>query len=303
MDHLRAIQVFRAIADTGSLSAAARKTGQPLTTVSRQLAALEAHVGATLIARTTRRMAFTDDGKAYLETCRQVLDELELAESRISGRRKELKGELAITAPVVFGRLHVLPIAGAFIRRHPAITARLVLADTIVDLTQTGIDIAVRVGQLPDSTLLASRTGSLRWLTCAAPGYLKIHGTPATPEDLTGHQCIVFSSAAGNARWVFNSRAHGRRSQRIHARLSVNAAEAAIDAAASGLGVTRVLSYQAEAALKTRALRVILEPFDDTLVPVHLVHRSGRLAKPAVSRFLDFAARELRARLQGLPGP
>jgi DNA-binding transcriptional LysR family regulator len=298
LDQLRAMRTFVTVAETGSLSAAARKTGQPLTTVSRLLASLEDHAGINLIARTTRRLALTSAGKDYLETCRRIFEELDGAESRIAGRKGDLTGELVITAPVVFGRLHVLPIIGRFLKQHPHLDARLVLADRIVDLTEDGIDAALRIGPLPDSSLIATRVGTLRLLTCAAPDYLRVNGRIAKPEDLATHPCIVFSNLGGGGRWIFKSRDHGRRAVRPKARLSVNTAEAAIDAAIAGLGVTRVLSYQAEAALKARHLKTVLDSFDDTTIPVHLVHRAGKLPKPPVPLFIDFAAKELRARLK-----
>jgi DNA-binding transcriptional LysR family regulator len=289
--------VFIAVANAGSLSAAARRLGQPLTTVSRQLAALEAHVGKTLIARTTRHMALTDAGRSYLEACRRVLEDLEQAESRLSGRDDDLSGEIALTAPVVFGRLHVLPILGAFLERHPRLNGRVLLSDRVVDLAEEGIDIATRIGPLPDSSLVATRVGSLRMLTCAAPAYLKKHGRPRSPDDLEGHACVTFSMLAGVGRWTFASAAHGRRTVTIRARVAVNTAEAAVDAAIAGLGITRVLSYQAAAALARRRLTVVLGAYDDGEVPVHLVRRAARIANPKVDQFLTFAAGELRRRL------
>lgn len=297
MDRLRAMSVFTAVAGAGSLSAAARQLGEPLTTVSRLLAALESHVGTALITRTTRHMSLTDAGRAYLETCRRVFEELEAAESRIGGRDDALQGELAVTAPVVCGRLHLLPVATAFLAEHPAIDLRLQLVDRVVDLAEEGIDVALRIGILPDSSLIATRVGTLRLVTCAAPSYLERHGAPATPTALTGHECIGFSNLSGGGRWVYKSAKHGRHVARVDLRLAVNSAEAAVDAAVAGLGITRVLSYQAEEALKKRRLRPILEPYDDTQVPVHLVQRAVRLPKPNVRHFVSFAAKRLRARL------
>lgn len=297
MDRLRAMRVFIAVARSGSLSASARQLGQPLTTVSRQLAALETHIGATLVTRTTRSLSLTDAGRSYLETCRRVLEDLDAAESAIAGRDDDLSGEIAVTAPVLFGRLFLLPIMIRFLALHPRLDAQLHLADRVVDLAEEGVDVALRIGSLPDSALVATKLGSLRLLTCAAPAYILDHGEPKTPAALAAHDCIAFTPLPHGGTWLFKSAAHGRRAVRVKPRLSVTTAEAAIDAAIAGLGVTRVLSYQAEAALARRLLRTVLDSFDDTTIPVHLVHRAVRLPRPQVRLFIDFAARELRKRL------
>lgn len=297
MDRLRAMSVFSTVAHAGSLSAGARELGEPLTTVSRLVSALEAHVGTSLLVRTTRHMSLTDAGRDYLETCRRVLEELDAAESRIGGRDHALAGEVAVTAPAVFGRVHILPIVTKFLAEHPMIDVKLQLLDRVIDLAEEGIDVALRIGALPDSTLIATRVGALGLLTCAAPAYLSKHGTPETPAALADHDCIGFSNLIGGGRWVFKSAKNGRRVVRVDLRLAVNSADAAIDAAVSGLGVTRVLSYQAEAALARGRLKTILGPYDDTVIPVHLVQRAVRHPKPHVRQFASFAAKTLRARL------
>ncbi|MFA6141097.1 MAG: LysR family transcriptional regulator [Hyphomicrobium sp.] len=297
MDRLRAMRVFSTVARAGSLSAAARQLGQPLTTVSRLLAALEGHLGTSLITRTTRRLSLTDAGRDYLEISRRVLDEIDAAESRIAGRDDDLSGELAVTAPVVFGRLYLLPILVRFLALHPRLDARLTLSDRVVDLAEEGIDVALRIAALPDSALIAVKVGTQRVLTCAAPAYLRKNSEPKSPADLALLDCIAFSTLPREGHWMYKSAAHGRRSVRVRPRLSVNTAEAAVDAAAAGLGVTRLLSYQAADALARKRLKTVLDGFDDTEIPVHLVHRAVRLPRPQVRLFIDFAARELRARL------
>jgi DNA-binding transcriptional LysR family regulator len=297
MDRFKAMRVFVAAAGAGSLSAAARQLGQPLTTVSRQLADLEAHVGTTLLARTTRTMALTSAGKIYLETCRRVLEEIDESERRIANRPGELRGEIALTAPVMFGRLHVLPVAVDFLERHPGVTARLSFADRVVDLIEDGFDAALRIGPLPNSTLVATKVGALRYVTCASPGYIRKYGAPETPSSLKAHACIGFSSLPGGVRWVFKSVKHGRSAVRIEPRLNVDSVEAAIEAASGGLGVTRLLSYQAAAHVAQKRLSLVLSPYDDCPVPVHFVQRSLRHAKPHVRAFAMFAADKLRKRL------
>lgn len=300
MDRFRAMRTFLAIAGEGSLSAAARKLGQPLTSVSRQLAALEAHLGATLVNRTTRRFALTDAGRRYGEVCRRLLDELQAAESALAGRSGDVSGEIVLTAPVTFGRLHLLPVVTQFLAAHPGIDARLNLTDRVVDLTEEGIDVAVRIGTLPDSALLAKKVGSVRLVTCAAPAYLKAYGAPPTPADLASSPCVGFAGYPREGAWIYKSAAHGRRAVRVRARLTVTTAETAIEAAVAGVGITRVLSYQAVEAITRKQLRIVLDGYDDTEIPVHLVHRTVRQPRAQVRAFLDFASGELRARLQNL---
>lgn len=299
MDRLRAMRVFVAVASAGSLSAAARKLNQPLTTVSRQLAALEDELGTSLVARTTRRLTLTEAGRLYLETCRHVLDELADVEERLGGRDDRVKGDLAITAPVVFGRLHVLPVLTGFLDKFPDVDARLHLIDRVIDLTEESIDVAIRIGPLPDSALMAVKVGDLTTLTCASPGYLQARGRPKEPADLTSHDCISFVTLAGEKRsWSFASKVHGRRLVRVHARLAVTTAEAAIDAAAAGLGITRVLSYQAADALRRKVLVTVLDAFDDTKSPIHVVRREVRRPTAQTRLFAEHAVRELRSTLR-----
>ena len=297
MDKLKAIATFMRVAELGSLSAAARTLGQPLTTVSRHLAHLEEELGVSLIVRTTRRLAVTDAGRSYLQFCRRLLEDIDSAEASLTDTGAEPAGELVITAPIVFGRLYVLPVLVTFIERHPRISARVQLTDQVIDLTDEGVDIAIRIGAMPSSSLVATKVGTLRRLTCAAPSYLRTKGVPARPEHLADHTCIVFAPMPHGGRWTFKHSIKGTRHIRPHVRLSVNTAEAAIDAAAAGLGITRVMSYQAEAALAKKQLKVILEAFDDGIIPVQVVHRSVRLQRPHVRLFLDLIARELKARL------
>ena len=301
MDRLAAINVFVAIAEAGSLSAAGRRLSMPLATVSRHLSALEDHVGARLITRTTRRLGLTEPGLQYLESCRRILAELEAAELRLAGDQAEPQGELAFTAPVVFGRLHVLPVVVAFLAAHPRVSARMLLVDRIVDLVEEGLDLSVRIGALPDSSLIATRVGATRYVACASPDYLARRGTPSTPQDLLGHDCISFNTLSHAERWSFA----GQRRQlvTVRPRLSVNTAEAAIDAAVSGLGITRVLSYQAASRLADGSLRLILEAFEPPEAPVSLLHREDRLPQAKVRSFVAFAAPLLRKALKlGAPG-
>ena len=298
MDRFAAMRVFIAVADAGSLSAAGRRLSMPLATVSRHLAALEEQLSLRLFTRTTRRLALTELGRSYLETCRRVLDELDAAERRLSGEQAEPQGELALTAPVVFGRLHVLPIVIAFLAAWPKVTARMLLVDRVVDLVDEGLDIGIRIGNLADSSMRGLRVGAIRYVACASPAYLK-RGTPEDPRDLEAHDCISFSNLSSAERWSFG----GRKKQRVRVkpRLIVNTAEAAIDAAKAGLGVARVLSYQAAAPLAKGSLRLILEAYEPDALPVHILHREDRLPQAKVQSFIAFAVPRLRVELGGRP--
>ena len=294
MDHLAAIRVFVTVAEAGSLSAAGRKLGMPLSTVSRYLKALEDELDTRLITRTTRRLMLTEPGRSYAATCREVLDELDDAGRRVAGERAEPRGELALTAPVVFGRLHVLPMVTAFLNAFPRVTARMLLVDRIVDLVEEGLDIGIRIGSLPDSTLRATRVGAVRFIACASPAYLAERGVPATPLELSGHECISFNTFTHPERWTFGGGAKRELRVTVSPRLVVNSADAAIDAATAGLGVVRVLSYQAESCLADGSLRLILEDFEPEAIPVNLIHREDRLPQAKVQSFIAFAAPRLR---------
>jgi DNA-binding transcriptional LysR family regulator len=297
VDQLDAMRVFVAVADGGSLSSAARRLGLPLASVSRRVAALEAHLGARLLSRTTRRMALTEAGRRYVERCRRLLGEVEEADHEAAGEQEEIGGPLAVTAPIVFGRLHVLPVAAEFLRCHPRADLRLLLADRMVELIDEGIDVAVRVGALPDSSLVALRVGSIRRIACASPAYLAARGVPLKPEDLSAHDCITFSVLSSSERWTFPAR-KGARSVPVRSRLVVTTAEAAVDAALAGLGVTRVLSYQAAEAIAAGRLRRILERFEPPPSPVSVLHGDGRAPRRKVREFVALAAARLRPALR-----
>lgn len=296
LDRIEAMGLFVAIADAGSLAAAGRRLRLPLQTVSRKLQALEDHLGVRLMTRTTRRLALTEEGRDYLDACRRVLADIEDAERRVAGRHTEPKGQLAITAPVVFGRLHVLPVLTEFLDAYPQVEARLMLLDRVIDLVEEGIDAAVRIGPLPDSSLIATRLGGLRRVVCASPAYLKKHGTPETLADLARHDCITFTGISSPVNWKFD----GIGTAGIRSRLVVTTAEAAVDAAIAGIGVTRLLTYQVAEALDAGKLRLILTGFETPAVPVNLVSVEGRQAPVRVRAFLDFAVPRLRARLTAL---
>jgi DNA-binding transcriptional LysR family regulator len=297
VDQLDAMRVFLAISETRSFSAAARTLGVPLASVSRKLAALEAHLGARLVSRTTRRMALTEAGQRYLETCRSVVAEVEEADRSLAGDPQQPHGRLAITAPVVFGRLHVLPVVIEFLKQHPRVDARLELADRNLELIDEGLDVAVRIGALPDSSLVARRVGSVRRITCASPAYLRERGTPARPEDLASHACISFAPLSSSERWSYPTRG-GLQSVRVHSHLVTTGAESALEAAVAGLGIARALSYQAAPAIAAGRLTPILVGYEPPALPVHILHGEGRAPRPKVRAFVALAATRLRAALR-----
>ena len=299
MDRLAAMTTLLAAVEGGSLSAASRKLGMPLATVSRKVSELEAHLRTRLLHRTSRRLTLTDAGEAYIAACKRILEDIGDAERAAAGEYSAPRGDLTLTAPIVFGRLHVLPIAIEFLKAYPEIDLRIVLGDRVIDLQEDHVDLAVRIGELPDSRLVAVRVGAVSWVVCGSPDYFHRRGTPKSPGELAAHDCITFQGLTSPEEWTFGA-GRSKTSVVVRSRLIINTAEAAIDAAIAGVGVTRVLSYQAASALRTRTLVRVLQRFEPAPSPVSLVHGGqGRL--PLKLRvFLDFAAPRLKARLAQL---
>lgn len=296
MDRFDSMSILVAVAEAGSLSAAGRRLGIPLATVSRRVAELEAHLKVRLLNRSSRRITLTDTGQSYVAACKRILEELGEAERAATGEYSVPRGDLMITAPIVFGRLHVLPIAMEFLGLYPEIDVRLVLADGVVNILEDPTDLAIRIGELRDSSLVARRVGAIRRVVCASPAYFAARGTPQNPSDLGTHDCVTFEGLMSPKAWIFST-GKSDLSVPIRSRLAVNTAEAAVDAAVAGIGVTRVLSYQIAGALEAGALALALEAFEPAPVPVHLVHTSQRLVPLKLRAFLDFAAPRLEARL------
>jgi DNA-binding transcriptional LysR family regulator len=296
MDRLGSMSVLVAAVEAGSFSAAARRLGMPLTTVSRKVSELEAHLKTRLLARSSRKLTLTDAGRAYLVACRRILDDVNEAERAATGEYRAPKGELIITAPIVFGRLHVIPVAAEFLELYREVDVRFVLADRLVNLLEEHIDLAVRIGELPDSSLVATRIGSIRLVVCGSPGYFAKRGIPKHPADLAAHDCITFQGLSSPDAWIFRT-AKGQSSIPIHSRLVVNTASAAIDAAIAGVGVTRVLSYQAADAIRAGTLAIVLDKFESAPWPISLVYSGQGLLPLKLRAFLDFAIPRLKARL------
>lgn len=299
MDRFEAMRTLLAAVDGGSLSAASRLLNKPLPTVSRRISDLEAHLGAQLLVRTSRKLILTDAGEAFTAVARRLLDDLGDAERAASGEYREPRGELIVTAPIMFGKLHVAPIVHAFLAAYPEVSVRLILSDGVIDLADAHIDVAVRIGKLPDSELVAKRVGHVRWVILASPDYLMRKGEPATPEDLHHHDCIAFEGLQTYRTWVVAGQG-GARSVTITPRYSVNTADAVIDAAVADVGVARTMSYQAAGAVRNGRLVVIMTDHGGDAVPVSLIHRAQQVQPLKRRAFLDFVAPRLELALAGV---
>lgn len=296
MDRLKAMQIFVAAVEEGSLSAVSRRLFMPLATVSRKLTDLETHLKTRLLLRSSRQLTLTDAGREYLASCLAILEQVAEAERTAAGAYSTAKGQLVITAPLVFGRLHAVPVISEFIEHYPEVDVRLMLLDHCVNLLEECVDIALRIGFLPDSNLIAVPIGKVRKIICASPTYLERFGTPSIPDDLRNHRCVTFEDQASPFEWFFPV---GECIQRVHvhSRISVNTAEAAIDAALCGSGLTRVLSYQAEQSIKSGHLVRVLQDYEPEAMPVNIVHVGGRHVPMKARAFIDFAGPRIRTRI------
>lgn len=292
-DRLESMSMLVACVDAGSLSAGARGLGLPLATVSRRVAELEDRLGTPLMHRSARGLTLTDPGIAYVAACRRVLEDVAEAEQIAAGEFTKPRGLLTLTAPVVFGRLHVLPVVTSFLQAYPDVEVRLEQTDRTINLQDEQIDAAIRIGRLPDSSLRARSVGMVRRVTCASPAYLASRGCPQCPTELEHHDCITFERLIPSDCWSFGD-GQDRRTFRIRSRLAVNTAEAAIDAAIDGVGITRVLSYQVARAVEAGQLAIVLERDEPAPWPVNIVYREGPV--PCKLRtFIDHAVPRLVA--------
>lgn len=295
-DRLETMSLLVAAVEAGSLSSAARQLGMPLATLSRRLSDFEVALGAQLLMRSARGLSLTEAGQTYVAACRRILEDVAEADLAAKGEFRAPRGLLAITAPIVFGRLHVLPVALTFLRTYPEIDLRIEQADRNTDLLEEHIDLAVRIGDPGDVGLIARKIGQVRRVVCASPAYLARRGNPASPTGLAGHDCITFDNLMSPDRWFFDAR-DGRQSAAVHSRLVVNTAEAAIDAATAGLGLTRVLSYQVADLVRKGDLLPVLERFEPPPLPVSLVYARRSMMPQKLRAFIDFAAPRLSARI------
>lgn len=273
----------------------------PLATVSRKLSELEKHLNARLLTRSTRLLELTDVGREYLVACKRILEDVSEAERTATGEYNQPRGELVISAPIVFGRVHVLPLINEFLGMFPEVDVRLLQGDRMVNLIEDHVDLAVRIGTLSDSDLVATRVGSLRRVVCASPEYLARQGTPLTPTELASHHCISFDAMGSSRDWRFIIEGT-ERAVSVHSRLVVNTAEAAVDAALAGVGLTRLLSYQINPAHQAGLLERLLRPFEPAPIPVSLLYAGQRRLPLKLRTFLDFFTPRLRALMEPLNG-
>jgi DNA-binding transcriptional LysR family regulator len=291
MDRIDGVAVFAEVAERGSFAEAARRLDRSPAAVTRAVAELEARLGVRLLNRTTRAVGLTEAGERFLVGARRVLADLTEIEQAAAGQGQAARGELRVTAPIEFGRRHVLSLVTDFLAQYPEVSVRLALLDRPVDLVEEGLDVAIRIGALADTSAIATRVGAVRRLVVAAPAYLKRRGRPKLPADLTAHDVIAFVGIEGE-RWRFA----GGIETLIKPRLIVNTAEAAIDAARAGFGVTRVLSYQAVDALSDRSLLRLLPEHESAETPIHVLYPGGRHPPPKLRAFLDALVPRLRQR-------
>jgi DNA-binding transcriptional LysR family regulator len=292
MDRLEHLSIFVAVAERQSLVRAARQLGLSAAAVTRALAALEARIGARLLLRTTRSVKLTDAGRTFLPRAREILALVREAEQEAAGEREVPQGRLTVTASMTFGRLHVAPLLLAFLRANPAVTGSLMLADNVVNLVDQGVDVAFRLGELPDSSLVARRIGMVRRILVASPEYLARKGVPAHPADLARHDVISFGGAFGPDSFRLG-REEDWRDVTIRPRLQVNDAVTAVASAVAGDGIAVAVSYVVADELRRGALVAVLEPYCPRPVPVHAVTPEGRLMTARVRHFLDYAVPRL----------
>lgn len=294
MDRLHLMSVFVAVAEAESFAGGARNLGMSAPAVTRAIAALEARLGVRLLARTTRVVRLTEAGARYLEDCRRIIADADEADESARGLNAAPRGRLHVTAPVLFGRLFVMPAVQAYVDRYPDVSVNALFLDRVVSLVDEGLDVAVRIGELPDSSLRAIRVGQIRRVVCGAPAYLERHGTPLHPSELQQHRIIATSAITPSTEWRFfrDSRAT---SVRVSPRLTVNSNDAAIAAAVSGWGLTRVLSYMIAPQLQAGQLQTILTAFEPAPLPIHILHREGRHASAKVRAFIDLIVAHLRS--------
>jgi DNA-binding transcriptional LysR family regulator len=286
MDRIDAMQAFVAVADLRGFAPAARKLGLSPSGVTRLVAALEDRLGERLLQRTTRSVTLTDTGARYLERVRRVLADVEEAEGSVQAERTRPSGRLVVSAPIGFGRLHVSPVMSTYLKRYPEVSSELRLSDRVINLVEDGVDLAVRIGHLADSSLVARHVGEMRRILVASPGYLKRRGEPKTPEAIASHETIQFGATAAPPDWRF---VEGISEIRVGStpRFTTNSADAAIQYAEQGGGLVRVMAYQAAAAVKAGRLKIVLAKFEQPALPIHIVYPTSRLLSAKVRTFID----------------
>ena len=294
LDRLHLISVFVAVVDTNGFAGAARKLGISPPAVTRAINELETHLGVRLLTRTTRVVRVTESGARYAEDCRRILAELAEADESVGGMHSAPRGRLTLTAPVLFGAKFVTPIVTEYLQRYPDVSASCWFLDRVVNMMDEGVDVAVRIGELPDSSMQAIHVGRVRRVICAAPSYLEQHGIPQKPDDLQQHTIVSANAVAPAPEWRLMQDGMPR-TVKLRPRLTTTTNDSAVAAAVSGFGLTRLLSYQVAEQLRDGQLKTVLSEFEPAVLPVHVVHREGRHASQKARAFLDLAIERLRA--------
>lgn len=294
MDRFTEMQIFIAVAECGGFAAGARRLKISAPVASRVVAELENRLGVKLLERTTRYVRTTEVGRRYLDDARRVLIEVNNAEQAAISSNAEPRGHLVVTAPVLFGRMHVMPFIIEYLQLYEDAEVTAIFADRVINLMEEGVDVALRVGELNDSTFRAIPIGQVRRVLCASPAYLATHGSPLQPDDLANHQTIIASNIGPRVEWYFR---RGNRSfvSSVKPRLTVTSNDSAIEAAVSGLGIVRLLSYQVATEIKQGKLEVILKNFEPPALPIHILHREGRYTSAKIRSFIDLAVDRLRS--------
>lgn len=294
MDRLYAMTVFVTVVEEGGFARAARRLNVSPPVVTRAIADLEAHLQARLLTRTTRVVRVTEAGARYVQDCRRLLSDIQEADEAAKGMHGAPRGALTLTASVLFGHMFVMPIVADYLRCHPEVNASCWFVDRVMHMVDEGVDVAVRIGELPDSSLHAIRVGTVRRIVCASPDYLAAHGLPRHPQDLDGHTVIAATGVTSSTQWHFQVEGQTR-AYAVQPRIATNANASAITAALGGFGLTRLMSYQVADHLRAGRLQALLAEFEHAPLPVHVVYREGRQASQKVRTFLDFMVERLRA--------
>jgi len=294
MDRFHLMAVFVAVAEEESFAAAARRLRMSPPAVTRAIASLEKHLGVQLLTRTTRLVRTTDAGTRYLEDARRILLEVDEADEAAAGINATPRGHFAVTAPVLFGKIYVMPIITAYQMDFQETTVMALFVDRVVNLIDEGFDVGIRIGLLPDSSLRAIRVGQVRHIICATPAYLQRYGTPKVPGALAQHSIIDATAVTAGAEWTFMA-GKQKIGVRLNPRIRVNTNDAALEAAKSGFGLTRLISYQVANELAAGTLTTVLTGFEGPALPVHVIHREGRYGSAKVRSFVDLAVAKLRA--------
>ena len=293
MDQIHLMNVFAAVGEEEGFAAAARRLDLSPAAVTRAIASLEEQMGVRLLLRTTRSVRLTEAGQRYLDDTRAILASIEEANQAAAGVNAAPKGNLTVTAPVLFGKAFVMPCILRYLDAYPEVDVSALFLDRVVNLVDEGIDVAVRIGHLPDSSLKALRVGQVRRVLCAAPDYLARHDMPRHPADLQRHTIIAATGISPRVEWKFGA-VDDPTLVRLRPRLTVSSNDAAIEAAVTGLGICRLLSYQVADEVKAGRLQILLDDHEEAPWPVHLVHRENKFGSSKVRKFIDMLAEHLR---------